>query len=154
MSEPLQFRVATEIDRPATTVWAVMSDYRLDPHWRRGVQAMDPDPRGHVVEGTTTHEVLLLGGRTYRSDGVVDSVEPDRSFAWHTTSGAEASGTRTVEELSDGRCRVVLELRVVPKPSERLLAPILRRVLAKNLRGDLARLAQRIDELAAAPAAA
>lgn len=154
MTESLVFRVVAEIDRPAAAVWDVVSDYRLDPQWRRGVQTMDPDPGGPVVTGTTTREVLRLGGRTYRSAGVVDAVAPGRSFIWHTTSGAEAAGVRTVEVLDGDRCRVVLELRVVPKPSERLLVPILRRMLARNLRRDLVRLTQRVDELAATHAAA
>ena len=149
---PIEFRAQADIGRSVDTVWSVMSDYRLDPQWRRGVERMDPEPVGPVVAGTTTREVLRLGGRTYRSDGVVESVEPGRSFSWRTVSGATASGSRTVEQLDDGRCRVVLELQVEPKPSERLMVPILRRMLAKNLRGDVERLARRIDELTAAGA--
>ena len=142
----LEFRSSIDIDRPAETVWSVVSDYRSDPLWRRGVETMDPAPPGPVIAGTTTREVLRLGGRTYRSDGVVDTVGPDRSFRWHTVSGATASGSRRVDEATDGRCKVVLELRVVPGPAERLMAPMLRRMLARNLRTDLERLARLVDD--------
>ena len=153
MSAPLEFRVEADIGRSADAVWSVVSDYRLDPQWRRGVESMDPDPPAPVMAGTTTREVLRLAGRTFRSDGIVESVGPGRLFTWRTVSGATASGTRSVEVLDDGRCRVVLELRVTPKRSERLMVPVLRRMLAKNLRGDVERLARRMDELTAASAA-
>ena len=148
MSGPLEFRASIDIESPAATVWSIVSDYRSDPLWRRGVETMTPDPFGPVVAGTTTREVLRLGGRTYRSDGVVETFEPGRSFTWRTVSGATAFGSRRVDEIDPDRCRVVLELNVVPRSSERLMVPILRRVLARTLRADLKRLAKRIDVLA------
>lgn len=147
MSRPIEVRVDTVIDRPAITVWNVVSDYRLDPLWRGGVETMGPDPYGPTVPSTTTREVLRFGGRTYRSEGVVVSLEPGRSFAWRTTSGTTASGSRTVRELDDDHCRLELRLRVVPRRSERLMVPILRRLLHRALRTDLERLAQHIDDL-------
>ncbi len=145
----LEFRSSTDIDRSADTVWAVVSDYRSDPRWRRGVATMDPQPPGQVMVGTTTREVLRLAGRTYRSEGLVEAVGPGRSFRWRTVSGATAWGSRRVDELPDGRCTVALELSVVPGPAERFMVPILRRMLAGNLRSDLARLARHLDDVVA-----
>lgn len=135
--------LSTEIDiaAPAPATWAVVADYGRDPEWRHGVETMAPSPDGVVVAGTTTAEVLRLGGRTYRNRGVVTAVEPGRTFAWRTTSGADATGSRAVVPLGRDRCRVRLELRVTPHGAERLLAPVLRRMLARNLAADAGRLA-------------
>ena len=135
------------IDAPADSIWSVLADYSRDPQWRTGVVSMTTEPGGAADVGTTTHEVIRVAGRTYRNDGVIDRVVPGCSIEWHTTSGAEAHGVRTVRGLEPGRCEVTLELHVVPHGVNRLLAPVLRRVLRSNLRRDL-------GALAAVPAAA
>jgi len=130
------------IDRPAAEVWAIVADYGRDPEWRKGVETMAPSVPGPVTEGLTTDEVLHLGGRTYRNAGVVTAVEPRTGFAWRTTSGADADGSRTVRDLGDGRCEVTLVLAVRPHGFERLLQPVLMRMLRSGLAADLGRLAQ------------
>jgi uncharacterized membrane protein len=134
----------TEIDRPAAEIWAVVADYGRDPQWRRGVVSMTPTPPGPVGVGTTTAEQMRLAGRTLRNLGEVTDVEADR-FAWRTTDGAAAHGSRTVVALAPTRSRVELELVVTPKPSERAIAPLVGRLLRRNLRGDLQRLRALLD---------
>jgi uncharacterized membrane protein len=135
------FTESLVVDAPADSIWRVLADYPRDPEWRTGVVSMTVDPHGPPDVGTTTHEVIRVAGRTYRNDGVVDRVVPGRSIAWHTTSGAEASGVRSVRSLSPGQCEVTLALQVVPHGVNRLLVPVLRRVLRSNLRRDLEALA-------------
>jgi uncharacterized membrane protein len=131
---------SAEIRRSAAEVWHIVADYERDPEWRRGVVAMAPTPPGPVEVGTTTCEDIRFGGRRYRNGGRVLSLEPERSFAWETTSGIQAEGGRTVVPIADDRCVVELTLRVTPTGVERLLAPVLRRMLDRQLEGDLARL--------------
>ena len=126
-----------EIDAPATAVWAVLSDYSRDAEWRADVLEMRAEPAGPIAVGVVTHEVMRVGGRTYRNTGVVERVEPGRRLDWRTTAGADAHGSRTVEPLGEGRCRVTMALHVVPHGVNRLLAPVLRPMLAKGLRRDL-----------------
>ncbi len=140
------------IAAPADEVWAILSDYRRDPEWRTGVLVMEPTPPGPAQPGTTTHERMRLGGRTYVNDGVVDTVEPGRRLTWHTTEGADADGARAVEPLTDGTCHVTLSLRVRPHGAEALMAPVVRRMLDRNLRRDLDALAALVT--AAVPARA
>lgn len=134
----------TEIDRPAAEIWAVVADYARDPQWRQGVRSMVPTPPGLVAVGTTTDEEMRFAGRTLRNLGVVTHVEPGR-FAWRTTDGAAAHGSRAVEALTPTRSRVELELVVTPKPSERVTAPLMGRLLRRTLRGDLRRLRALLD---------
>ena len=138
-----------DIDAPAAVVWAVLADYARDAEWRADVVEMWPEPSGPAAVGTVTHEVMRVGGRTYRNDGVIERVEPGRRLEWRTTAGADAHGARTVEPRGEGRCRVTMELHVVPRGVNRLLAPVLRPMLAKGLRRDL----QALAALAASPAA-
>jgi uncharacterized membrane protein len=140
------------IDAPATAVWAVLSAYGRDPEWRTGVLLMEPSPPGPAEPGTTTHEEMRLGGRTYVNDGVVDEVDPGRRLTWHTTEGADASGARMVEPLADGSCRVTLTLRVRPHGVEAFMAPVIRRMLERNLRRDLRALAALVAADATLPA--
>lgn len=129
-----------DVDVPAGPAWNLVADYQRDVEWRHGVECMVPTPLGLVVVGTTTSEDIRVAGRRYHNDGEVTSVIPERRFEWHTTSGARASGARTVEPLGPDRSRVTLELRVEPSGVERLLAPLLRRILGRTLVSDLARL--------------
>jgi uncharacterized membrane protein len=137
--------MSTTVQAPARAVWATLADYRRDPEWRSGVETMAPNPPGPVAPGTTTAEVLHLGGRTYRNDGVVTSVTPGASFSWCTASGADAEGSRTVRPLAEDRTEVVLVLHVRPHGVERLLQPVLMRTLRRTLGGDLERLAVLVE---------
>jgi hypothetical protein len=130
----------------ATAAWAVIADYSRDHEWRQGVVAMSSDPVGMVHPGATTSEELRFAGRTYRNDGVVLRVDEPRSFEWRTTAGADATGARRVEPLDGNSCRVTLELSVVPHGTERLMAPLLRRLLQRQLAGDLCRFAVLIGQ--------
>jgi hypothetical protein len=93
-----------------------------------------------------------MAGRTWHSDGVVTAVDPGVRFAWRTTTGADASGSRQVEVLGPDRCRVRLTLAVRPSGPERLLRPVLRRMLRTNLRRDLDRLRSLVTSATPAPA--
>jgi uncharacterized membrane protein len=137
-------RVTHSIDLPvrAEEAWAVIADYPRDTEWRTGVRSMSAEPPGPVAVGTVTVEHLRFGGRTYRNVARVVGVEPGRSIDWCTTDGADARGRRAVAPLTDASCRVTLELDVRPAGVERLLTPILARMLARNLRNDLTRLGQ------------
>jgi uncharacterized membrane protein len=140
-----------DIDAAAGRVWSVLADYSLDPSWRTGVVSMEATPPGLVEVGTKTVEHLRLGGRTWRNDGVITEVEAGHRFCWRTTAGADARGSRTVERAGDERCIARLELIVVPRGAERLMAPALGRMLDRNLRGDLRRLRDLVEQRATTP---
>lgn len=142
-ANPSTFTITRDLllDIPPSRAWELVADYRLDTQWRQGVERMEPFPAGLVEVGTTTSEDMRFGGRTYHNDGEVVAVDPGRRFEWRTTSGADACGSRTVEPVGHERCRVVLELTVTPSGAERLMAPVLRRMLGRQLAGDLRRLA-------------
>jgi hypothetical protein len=134
-----------DIDVPADTAWRVVSDYARDVEWRDGVVRMVPEPLGPAQVGTTTEEEMKVAGKTYRNDGEVVTVEPGVRFEWRTTSGAVAHGSRQVTPINPGRCRVRLELHVTPTGLNRLLAPMLAKMLDKTLAGDVERLRNLVE---------
>ncbi|MBI5089918.1 MAG: SRPBCC family protein [Actinobacteria bacterium] len=140
-----------EIAAPADVAWRVVADYARDVEWRAGVISMEPTQAGLVHVGTITAEQMKVAGRTYRNDGEVFTVEPGSRFEWRTTSGAIARGCREVVPVDRGRCRVHLELHVTPTGLNRLLAPMLQRMLGRGLAGDLQRLCTVVEAEAAAP---
>jgi uncharacterized protein YndB with AHSA1/START domain len=142
---------STTISRPAPDVWAIVADYERDPEWRQGVETMAPSPSGLVIVGTTTAEVLHFGGRTYRNAGEVTEVDPGTAFRWRTTSGTDAEGRRRVQPSSDGSASVTLELTVRPHGIERVLQPLLVRMLRRHLVQDLQRLAALVEREAVSP---
>jgi hypothetical protein len=127
----------TDIDAPASVAWRVVADYARDVDWRTGVIRMVPTPTGPVQVGTTTAEEMKVAGKTYLNDGEVVAVEPGQRFEWRTTAGAVAHGSRQVTSIDHDRCRVRLELHVTPTGFNRLVAPMLRKVLDKGLAGDV-----------------
>jgi uncharacterized protein YndB with AHSA1/START domain len=134
------------LDRPAADVWAVIADYGRDPEWRHAVTTMAPSAPGLVEVGMTTNEDISFGGRRYHNEGRVVSVEDGLAFSWETTSGTDARGSRSVEPLTATSSRVVLTLEVEPTGAERLLALVVRRMLAAQLRGDADRLVGLLTE--------
>jgi uncharacterized protein YndB with AHSA1/START domain len=145
MSQDIDLTAQIRIARPAEALWSLVADYGCDARWRTGVQSMVPTPSGRVRPGTTSDEQLRFGGKTYRNLGEVLTVEDGVRFTWQTTDGADARGSRTVLPDGDDACFVVLELVVQPHGSERLLRSLLARMLRRNLRGDLRRLASLVE---------
>lgn len=124
----------------AEQAWAVVADYSSDVRWRKGVLSMTAEPSGLVVPGAVTTERMRLAGKVWENLGEVGDVDAGRRFTWRTVSGADADGARQVVSAGPDACEVRLELRVRPHGAERLFAPLLERMLRRNLTGDLARL--------------
>jgi hypothetical protein len=133
------FHETAVIDAAAAEVWALIADYDVDPLWRRGVSAMNPQPPGLARAGTTTLEVLRFGGRTYRIPGEVTEVRAGHSFAWHAST---ANGTRSVESVDESSCMLTLTMHVRLIGAERVFGRLLARLMRHHLTGDLGRLAE------------
>lgn len=134
------FSASSEAACPADHAWAVLADYARDAEWRGAVESMVPTPPGPAAPGTLTAERMRFAGRILHNDGEVVSAGPGLRFAWRTTSGVDAEGSREVVPLGPDRCRIVLRTRVRPTGVERALAPLVRLVLRRGLRADLRRL--------------
>src|SRR5215216_4467279 len=87
---------SVEINRPASQVWAYVTDYGNDPSWRAAVTQLRPSVPGPAQVGVTTHERLRLLGMTFRTDASIDRVEAGRLLAWRAHDRQEQlQGSRT-----------------------------------------------------------
>lgn len=147
------WHVHVEIDRPAEEVWAVLADYSRDAEWRREVTSMAPEPPGPATTGTRTHETGRLLGSPFETDGLV--VESGHHwFRWTASGdGSRAEGTRAVEALGPGRCRVVLGYDIGLTGAMRVLNPLFVAAFRRSARRNLGSLAQLVRSGAATGAA-
>ncbi len=76
-------------------------------------------------------------------------VRDGERLSWRTTSGTPSHGARRVTPLGPSRTRVDLELTVGVRAGQRLLRPVLSRLLARTLREDAARLRALVESGAA-----
>jgi hypothetical protein len=78
---------SVEINRPASQVWAYVADYGNDASWRAGVSQMRPSQPGPAQVGVTTHELLRLLGRIFRTDATITRVRPGACWGGEPTTG-------------------------------------------------------------------
>jgi len=140
MGSTVRLDESVRIDAPQTDVWDAIADYSFDERWRGGLSEMRPDPPGPPAVGTRVHEVVKLAGRTFTTDCTVTHVEPGSAyeFTGNGTSG-EIRGRRTVRPLTVGTgssfgYEIELQPRPRLRPFARLLGPILRAGLRRDLR--------------------
>jgi len=136
----MRFRASTQMASRSEDVFAVLSDYRQDPRWRRGVVTMRPQPPEAARAGTTTHEVIRFMGVTTHTPGQVTAVVGGQLLAWRAEgTRLVTSGTRQVEPAQNGtRVTLTTELRL--RGRWRALGPLLAALYNRQLRGDLTRL--------------
>jgi Polyketide cyclase / dehydrase and lipid transport len=142
----MRFLATIEMTSLPADVFAVLGDYQLDPRWRRGVLDMRPEPPGPPVVGMTTDEVIGFLGITTRTPGEVTAVIPGVMLAWRAAgTRMAASGTRRVDP-ADGGARVTLETEIRLHAGWRVVEPLLALIYGRQLRGDLARLKELVDD--------
>lgn len=143
---PLSLVETVQIDRPASTVWAVVADYSRDAELRTGLSEMTPDPAGPPRDGTRVHEVLRTGGRTYVTDTVVSDVEEGTSyrFVGRGTSG-DVAGRRIVLPLGATRSSFTYEIDLRLRGATHVVQPLVARVLRSGLRKDLNNLRRLVE---------
>lgn len=128
-----------EICVPAERVWRTVGDFDRDHLWRR-VEEMVSQPPGPAKEGTRTHEVLRFLGSTYVTDAEVTEVVPGEFLAFEGSGGdTTVRGSRRVVDLGD-RTRYESRLDVEVSGSMRPLAPVLRLLLGRRVKGELRQL--------------
>lgn len=129
------------IDRPASEVFAFVSDASNNPRWQKGQRSCrwtSPPPIG--IGSTYDQEARFLGRRVLSTFEVVEHV-PGRAVTIQTVKGSfPITVRRSVEPLGEGRCRVVAEISGEPGGFFRVAAPLLRRLAQRSVDADYDRL--------------
>jgi uncharacterized membrane protein len=127
------------ISRPRAEVFAFACDYRNDPMWREGVEAMQVMPEGASRLGTSVRERLRFFGRTMVTDSVVVDYVPGQRIAFTSTRGPlSVAGARYVDDDGDGT-RFTFEIEATPTGVYKALQPLMERAFRQRLSGDLER---------------
>jgi hypothetical protein len=114
--------------------------------WDPAVKEMIRDDDGPVGLGTTGREVRSVPGNNVVSAVQVTRFEPDRRFGFRTTSGPMLEVVDWAIEATPAGSRVTMALAFTPLArSMRVLAPLLRRVIPRNVRANTERLRAALD---------
>jgi uncharacterized protein YndB with AHSA1/START domain len=121
------FTATQDIDRPADTVWRVLTDWHHAPDWMSGVDSVTP------VDDTTLRFVARKRERTSE----ITAVRPGESITLTSVQGGvRAVYTYSVEPVG-AATRATLVADVTTTPLWRPVAPALRALIRRADRGQL-----------------
>jgi hypothetical protein len=147
----INIRESIEITKPSSVVWDAIADYGFDLQWRNGLKQMAPDPEGPAAMGTKIHEVVVTSGREYVADTIVTEFDPGMSYRFAGTGTIGGlSGGRSVEARGDTSSVFTYSIELEPHGRMRLLRPVIGPMVRSNLRKDLARLKELLENAATA----
>ncbi|HYL40730.1 MAG TPA: SRPBCC family protein [Candidatus Binatus sp.] len=149
------FEFSTDLDVRCTAAQAFDHVARgfFEHHglWDPTVISMRKTSDGPVGVGTTGIEERRFGRSRQKAAFKVTEFEPDRRFAWESTSGpAHQQADLTIEERPGG-ARVHVHVRLTPASlGARLTMPLMRSMLDRNLRAHTEGMRKALDAEAAA----
>lgn len=136
-----------EINRPASAVFAFVSDQANAPRWQRGLEEVHRLTDGPIGVGTRYRFVRTLMGRRMPGENEYTRYEPDRSTAFTATSGGwPLEASYVVEPFEDGWTRLTSTIALHPAGPLRLLEPLFTATLTRDVKGNLASLKDLLEE--------
>lgn len=137
---------STEIARPADAVFDYISNMALNTTWQAGMRECRVTSDPPLAVGSTYEQVASFMGRSVRSSFVVTALEPGRSITIETVESTfPIRVTRTVEPIDDKRSRVTAMIEGGPSGLMGLLAPLMKRMAQRTVRGDYRRLTSLLE---------
>ncbi len=114
--------------------------------WDPAVIEMIRDDSDPVGLGTTGREVRSVPGTRVVSAVRVTTFEPDRRFGFRTTSGPMLEEADWTVDATPTGARVTMALAFTPlSRSMRLMAPLMRRLIPRNVRANSEHLRAALD---------
>ncbi len=138
---PMTMTASIDIGRPAEAVFEYISNMALNTTWQAGMRECRVTSELPLAVGSTYEQVASFIGREVRSSFVVTALEPGRSITIESVQSTfPITVTRTVEPLDDDRSRVSAVIEGGPDGIMGLLAPLMKRMAQRTVRGDYRRL--------------
>ncbi|HVL94451.1 MAG TPA: SRPBCC family protein [Solirubrobacteraceae bacterium] len=129
------------IQRPPAEVFAFVTDPQRLPEWQPLVVEVEVLGGGPLREGSVVREVRRLRGRRLEQTVEVAAYDPPRRFAMKILDGpVPVDGDLTFSEAGGGGTRVRLHAHGSAPRRLRLLEPLLKPVMAREMRKQYARL--------------
>lgn len=146
--------VTTDVDRPATEVFAYATDASQFSQWQNGVVDGRLETPDAVHVGTRCLTTRRIGGTTRAFTSEVTHLDPPRVWGVRGVDGPiRATVDLTVEPLTEARSRLTIAVDFEGHGIGKVLVPlVVRRQAKKEMPANLARLKQRLESRTTRPA--
>lgn len=141
----IEVNVSTEVGVAAETAFAYLVDVTNNPEWQSGVEKTEwTSPRpgwlGATYDQTLEYKNMVI---SYR----LAAVGPGRSMVVESGHGASVPNTvtRTVEILSEDRCRISVHLTGELGGWQKLAKPLVTRAIRRSIESDYRQLKRRLE---------
>lgn len=142
----LEVKESVEIDAPAVEVFAYIADMSRNTEWQKGMQECRWTSEPPLKLGSTYDQVAgFLGKEIVSSFEVTEYVEGERIRIESTAGSMPLDITRSVEPLSETRCRVSARVRGDASGVFSLASGLLKPMVARSVKGDYRRLKEQIE---------
>ena len=136
---------SVHIDKPASDVFAFISDFSNDAKWQHGLVSSKQTSDGPMGVGATGQTVQKFMGREMKNDLLVTTYEPPKRFGAKTTSGpVQFEMMCTLEEMSGGT-HVTVHMQGEPGGFFKVAEGMVKNELNKTLDNDFAKLKQVLE---------
>lgn len=137
--------ISIHIARPANEVFAYLSNFENNPIWQSGMISATFTSEPPLRVGSTYDQVATFLGRDIITSFEVIEYEVDKKVKAHSVSGTfPITFTRQVEEAEEGS-HVTALVEGKPNGFFRLLGPLLRPMVRKNIERDYQKLKQILE---------
>lgn len=133
-----------EISCSPEAVFAFAGDYLNDPLWRKGVLAMSYESGDHPKAGATTRETMRSMGTTAVTVAHITEYSSSRTGFRSLSGPVTCSGFRQFVASPNGTM-FTYSLTLHPTGFLRLLEPVLRWLLSRQVRDDVLRLKNHLE---------
>jgi uncharacterized protein YndB with AHSA1/START domain len=137
----------TEVDRPASEVFAYATDPTRFSEWQKGVVDGRMDHGGAPAVGARCLTTRRIGGANRPATSELVHIDPPRTWAVRGIDGPiRAVVDVTVEPLTDSRSRLTIAVDFEGHGIGKVLVPlVVRREARKEMPANLAGLKQRLE---------
>jgi len=125
------------IKRPVEEVFAFATDTEKVAMWAGPVAEAKQTSEGPVGVGTTSTQVTQLLGRRFESNYEVTEYQPNSRYSAKTTSGPVPIKEHLSFEAVEGGTRVILTGEIEATGFFKLAAPILTRIVQRQVENDV-----------------
>jgi carbon monoxide dehydrogenase subunit G len=142
----VRFKLTVDIARPVHEVWEYLTNPENVPAWQSSAQSSHQVSDGPMGVGTHLEDERRFLGRRARSEVEVTEYEPERLFTLHGLSGPVRFTVRHRLEEAGGGTRLAIEAEADPGGGlGRFVRPVIERAAEHELKGDFARLKERLE---------
>jgi len=139
----IEVRQTLTASKPPAEVFAFWGDHSNNPQWQKGQRSCTWTSEPPIGVGSTYDQEAALMGRPIVSSFECVEFEADRRIRMVTTkSTIPLDITRVVEPAPGGGTLLTAIIKGGPEGIGRLFDPVMKRMVARNVRKDYERLAE------------